>query len=145
RLAWALRVADTAADPSAAALALERAAAIAAEAERSLALPGGATGATGGREAPVRSTAAATLLRAAAAAHARAADELAVDRCLRAAVAADAEHLASVVGLRRACARRRDLGATVEACAWEARVVRDPAARVRGLLRAAELARHDSR
>ncbi len=66
-----------------------------------------------------------------------------VNRCLRDAVAADARHLPSVMALRRSAARRRSLAETVEACAFEASVLRGDEARVRSLLRAAELARHD--
>jgi lipopolysaccharide biosynthesis regulator YciM len=121
RLEWATRAAETAADAALAARAFERAAS----------LSGGGVGA-------------AAFLRAAAAEHARAGDADATARCLRAAVAADPEHLPSLTALRRASAAARDLGATIEACAWEARVVRDPAARVAGLLRAAELARFEA-
>jgi tetratricopeptide (TPR) repeat protein len=91
----------------------------------------------------------AAYLRAAAAAHARR-DDVPEDaraaeaaRCLRAALGADPEHLPALVALRREAARRRDLSATVEACAMEATVLRGRVARVAALLRAAELARHD--
>jgi tetratricopeptide (TPR) repeat protein len=70
-------------------------------------------------------------------------DADAAEQRLRLAVAADPEHLPSVMALRRSAARRRDLLATVEACAWEARVTAGSEARVRALLRGAELARHD--
>jgi hypothetical protein len=82
----------------------------------------------------------ATFLRRAAAA---AAGEGDAARLLRAALAADPEHLPSLVALRRDAARRRDLDATVEASAMEARVLSAPHARLEALLRAAALARHD--
>ncbi|HTA20792.1 MAG TPA: hypothetical protein VK989_15975, partial [Polyangia bacterium] len=85
----------------------------------------------------------ATFWRRAAGEHARAGDGEGAARCLRAAVARDAEHLPTLVALRRVAARARDLGATVEACALEARVLRGREARVAALLRAAALARHD--
>jgi hypothetical protein len=121
QLAWAMHAAETAPAPALRARALERAA------ERS----GGGVGA-------------ASFLREAAAAHARAGAPQASMRCLAAAAAADPEHLPSLTALRRATAAAHDLGATIEACAWEARVLRDQAARVAGLLRAAELARFEA-
>ena len=85
----------------------------------------------------------ATYLRDAAAAHEAAGEPGRAVFSLKAALAAEPTHLPSLVALRRDAARRRDLGATVEACALEANILRVPAARVEALLRAAALARHD--
>jgi tetratricopeptide (TPR) repeat protein len=85
---------------------------------------------------------AAPFLREAARRHAGVGDEAAAERSLRAAVAADPAHLPSVMAVRRSAARRRELAETVEACAFEAGVLRGAEARVSSLLRAAELARH---
>jgi hypothetical protein len=115
RAAVVVRLAATARDPGTAARACERAAELVAGD-------------------------AASYWRRAAAAHAGGAEAI---RCLRAALAADAEHLPSIVALRRDAARRRDLDGTVEALALESRVLRGREARLATLLRAAELARHD--
>jgi hypothetical protein len=117
RLAVVDRVAATAGEAPAAA-ALERAAAL---------VGGGPAGAS--------------LLREAARRHARLGDEAAADRCLREAVAADPQHLPTVMALRREAAKRRALSETVETSAYEAEILRGSEARVRSLLRAAELAR----
>ena len=130
RIAVIARVAASAVDPRTVARANERAA--------ELVAAGGAD-----------TRAAAPYWRRAAAAHAARAAEGQADapadeaRCLRAAIAADPEHLPSFMALRRDAARRRDLAGTVEACAMEALVLRGREARVAVLLRAAALARHD--
>jgi tetratricopeptide (TPR) repeat protein len=124
RLAVTVRVAEAATASDRAAAAFERAATLVA--------------ASGGGVREV-----ATFWRRAAGEHARAGDEAGAARCLRAAIASDPEHLPTLVALRREAARARDLAATVEACALEARVLRGREARVAALLRAAALARHD--
>jgi tetratricopeptide (TPR) repeat protein len=106
--------------------------------ERAAALVG-----EGGVPERVDPRSAAAWLRRAAHERQVAGDAAAGEQRLREAVAADPEHLPSVVAVRRAAARRRDLPGTVEACAWEAGVTTGPEARVRALLRGAELARHD--
>jgi tetratricopeptide (TPR) repeat protein len=127
RLACVSRVAEGATDTARAAVALQLAASL-----------------VGGGETPAApSPGAATFLRRAADAFTQLPDDARAERCLREAVAADGEHLPAVMALRRLSARRRDLETTVEICAWEARILRGPEARVRALLRAAELARHD--
>ncbi len=62
-------------------------------------------------------------------------------RCLDAAALADPEALPVAMAARRAAAAREALGPTIEAAAREADLALQPAARVRALLRAAELAR----